>query len=940
MACCVFTAYIMSRIIKACELFDIRLLEIKYNDSDPEPSTPPSFQPYITQGRQVPIAALSADNTVHEGEESQSELLSTVRLLITGMTCSACVSTLSHALTSVPAVIRTNVSLPLSRATVIYNTATTSIQDLILAIEGAGYEAEVLGQHNRGSAAQNLKLVRREEELQALKKAFNGAATWATAISVIEWMRKVSITTKLGSILDPYLRFLNLAIGCYIQLSHADWIHRNAWARCFSRRRIQLPSLSMDTLLSLSILLSIFLSFFNIALHGLCDVRTRTYFSSASFLAAVISGGRYLDVSLRRQGAAGLARLFRLQHEVESETVMVEGRLEERDDRSIKDDAAILTPVPTTLLAPLDIYHVAPHSLIPCDSYVVRGFSLVDEASMTGESLPARKTVGDFLMSGTRNLSAGLVAIVLKDQAQSSLESLVESVEAATEMKYNSTQRGESPDEQPGRAMEDIITEYFVASILMLTSIWFIWTFGLSADSIPITDRLNIASERAMAILASACPCAIGLATPSAVMAGIDAAYACGILLPGGVDAFKRLSRLTHVVMDKTGTLTEGKLQISDEFFAEPFKGDPTKKELCYQLLSAAEREVSQTHPVARAVFQWCVKQVLAASRLEEGRELLTEPGAAAVRNVSSVTGKGVHAEVQGKAKVWYAVHIGSERFLSENDISIAPAASAELGKVKGTTEVHFAIDGKYAGSFTLQDSIRPGAPDVIESLKSLGLKMTMLTGDSEAEAHRVSSQLQIPVLAAKSLPHEKRDLVVSLQSPPVPQSFPSENMAELKLGVNDGFSMRRLFSSTLQQLFSRKDDRNVVAMLGDGLNDAPAQAAADVGILFSLSPLSGRLSDSAPSLALRRCAADVVIMTPDLAALPKLITIATKTMAQARWNMYWAVLYNAFAIALAMGASDLMGFGPIDASTAGTMMAFSSITVLGMSLDLRRRLQ
>ncbi|OQV05140.1 hypothetical protein CLAIMM_09926 [Cladophialophora immunda] len=898
----------MSRIIKACELFDIRLLEIKYNDSDPDPYSPPSFQAYTRPGKQVPEVAPSTDNTVNQEKGSQPESLSTVRFLITGMTCSACVSTLSHALTSVPGAIRTNVSLPLSRATVIYNPTTTSTDDLIFAIEGAGYDAEVLGQHNHGSAAQNLKLVRREEELQALKGAFNGAAKWATVITVIEWTRKVFVTTQLKSALDPTLCLLILAVGCYVQLSHARWIHQNAWASCFSRQRVRLPSLSMDTLLSLSLLLSIFLSFFNIALHGLSDVQTRTYFSSASFLAVVISGGRYLDVTLRRQGAAGLARLFRLQHEVELETVMMEGRLQDCDNRPDDGSEVILTPIPTNLLAPLDTYHIFPQSLIPCDSYVVRGASLVDEASMTGESLPCRKAVGDFLMSGTRNLSTELVAVVLKDQAESSLERLVESVEAATEVKYGPAQKGASSDDKPGRAIEDVITEYFVAVILVLTSIGFILTFVRSADSLPITDRLNLASERAMAILASACPCAMGLATPSAVMAGIDAAYACGILLPGGADAFSKLSRLSHIVMDKTGTLTEGKLQISDESFAEPFRADFRRRELCYSLLSAAERDVSQTHPVARAVFQWCVKQLRAASLLEGSRSLMTEPGAASVRNVSSVTGKGVYAEVQGQANVWYTVHVGSERFLSENGIAIAAAPTDRLRNVTGTTEAHFAIDGKYAGSFTLQDSIRRGASSVVESLKSLGLELTMLTGDAESEANRVSSQLQIPVLAAKSLPHEKKDLVVSLQSQ---RSSPTKNGA-----------------------------RNVVAMLGDGLNDAPAQAAADVGILFSLSPLSSRPSDAASSLAVGTCAADVIIMTPDLAALPKLITIATKTMAQARWNMCWAVLYNAVALALAMGASELMGFGTVDASTAGTMMAFSSITVLGMSLDLRRRLQ
>ncbi|KIW97350.1 uncharacterized protein Z519_02742 [Cladophialophora bantiana CBS 173.52] len=940
MACCVFTAYFMSRIIKACELLDIRLLEIKYNDSDPDSYSTPGLHPYIGPGTKVREPAANIDNTVNRRNASQSEPLSTVRILITGMTCAACVSTLTHALTSVPSVVRTNVSLPLSRATVIYNATHTSTEDVISAIEDVGYGAEVVGQGNRRSAAQNLQLIQREEELQALKKAFNGAAKWATTITVIEWVRRTS-TTQPGNILDSILSLMSLVIGCYVQVSYAKWVHHNAWASCFSRKLMQFPSLSMDTLLSLSLLLSMFLSFFNIALHGLSDLRTRTYFSSASFLTVVISGGRYLDVTLRSQGATGLARLFRLQHEMELETVMVEGRLQKQETGSDEGDEAVLTAVPTTLLAPLDKFHISPQSLIPCDSYVVRGTSLVDESNMTGESIPSRKTVGDFLMSGTRNLSAGLVAIVLQEQNESSLEKLVESVETATEFKYDPIQTGASSDDKPRRAIEDIITKYFVSTILVLTLFRFIFTFVLSADSSPMPDRLNAASERAMAILAAACPCAIGLATPSAVMAGIDAAYASGILLPGGADAFKKLSRLTHMVLDKTGTLTEGKLQISDAFFVEPFRSDERKRELCYSLLSAAERDASQTHPVARAVFQWCVRQLQATSQPRESRGVMTEPGAALVRNISSVTGKGVCAEVQGPGKIWYTAHIGSDRFLSDHDISLTPAAIVELGTVRGTTAVHFALDGKYAGTFMLQDTIRSNAPGVIDSLKSLGLRLTMLTGDSEAEAHRVSSQLQIPVLAAKSLPHEKRDLVVSLQSQHLSPSGSHGKTAQLMSDMRQGFGILEVLSSIPRRLFSgNKGDRNIVAMLGDGLNDAPAQAAADVGILFSLSPLSACHSASTSSLALGICAAEVIVTTPDLAALPKLITIATKTMAQARWNMHWAVLYNAFAIALAMGAGELMGFKSVDASTAGTMMAFSSITVLGTSLHLRRRFQ
>ncbi|KIX09905.1 uncharacterized protein Z518_00986 [Rhinocladiella mackenziei CBS 650.93] len=895
MACCIFTAYFMSRIIKACELFDIRLLDIKYNDFDPDAEFTPGFESRTSLGHPRYNSRHKTNDVNNEPRDPKSEPLTTTRLFIKGMTCSACVSTLTHALTSHPSVIRINISLVLSRATIIYNSHGTSIHDLISLVEDAGYGAEVLGQGNNGSAADNLRLVRRDEELQELKKAFNGAAKWATCITMVEWVRKMNINTAIAPILDPIALLFALVIACYDQLFHARWIHRNAWAACYSKRGLQLPTLSMDTLLSLSLLLSIVLSLFNIALYGLLDPQRKTYFLSTSFLTVVISGGRYLDVTLKRQGAAGFGRLLGLQMDMEWGTFLVEGRIRKNGDDAEVDGSVesglvsdlppaasrsnLLEPqttsIPASLLAPIDVYRIPPQSLIPCDSYVIRGASLVDESNMTGESIACRKSVGDFLMSGTRNLSDGLVAVVLKGQTESSLERVVESIQASTELKYESAQN--STDDSPDKSLVDIMTRYFVSAVLILTSLCFTFTLFTSTTSISRIDRLNMSCERAMAILAAACPCALGLANPSAIMAGIDACYAHGVLVPGGSMALKKVARLTHIVLDKTGTLTDGRLQISDVVFAQPFYSDPQKRELLYSLLCAAERDEAQTHPVGRAVFQWCLRQLqLQTHARHDGQTkppMANESGTASTRNISAAPGKGISCEVHDVNNIWYTVHIGSERFLTEYDINIPPSAQDT------TTIVHFSLDHKYAGTFTLQDKIRSSAPSVIESLKSLGLSLTMLTGDSEIEAHRVSSELAIPVLAAKSLPHEKRTLVESLQT----------------------------------QSDSRT--KNIVAMLGDGLNDAPAQAAADVGILFSLSPLSRpRSPTTTRTVALGTSAADVILMTPDLASLPKLIQIARKTVQQAQWNIWWAVVYNAVAVSLAMGAGEWIGLGSIDA--------------------------
>lgn len=881
----------MSKIISACELFDVRLLDIKYNDADSEANYPARDLMYPYPANFSNTAGAS-DPTRPNPRAPTDTPIQTIRLLVAGMTCAACVATLTTKLTAHKGAIRISISLPLSKATIVFDSTQTSIEDLVSSVEDVGYGAEVLGHGGHGTATQNMRMLQREDELRELRQSFNGAAKWATTITIIDWLHRcIPSHSKLGTTLASFLHFITLVIACYLQTRYAKWIHRNAWAACFTRTRWRLPTLSMDTLLSLSLLLSVALSFFNITLHGLSPRHAKTYFSSASFLTVVVSGGRYLDVTLKRQGTAGFARLFGMQRELELGTVMVEGpwiRAQGSETLDHHSSKHCLTPLPTTLLAPLDTYHVPPQSLIPCDSYVVRGTSIVDESSMTGESVPVRKTVGDFLTSGTRNLSRGVVAVVLKAQSDSSLEKLVESIEQATEIKYEARETTSLDPRQTKGLLVDLMTAYFVPAVLIISSIGFLISFYASYKGLPISDRINLACERAMAILAAACPCAIGLANPSAIMAGIDASYVHGILLPGGAQALENISKLTHLVLDKTGTLTEGKLQISEESLIEPFRTDSRRRELMYSLLCAAERDEAQTHPVARAVFQYCLRQLQPDSNAAEDVPSLDyDHGTAPIREAVIVPGKGIACEVQAFNKLWYTVHIGSERFLLDSDIKLPSTLgdpidqkSSSLHQSNDTTAVYFAIGKLYVGTFTLRDAIRKSAPAVIQELKSNGIDLTMLTGDTAAEAYRVSKELGIPVLAAKSLPDEKRQLVEGLKSP-----MP--------------FQPKR--HSSLEQSAPSTPPRNIVAMLGDGLNDAPAQAVADVGILFGLSPLTRS------SRAIHTSATDVILLTPDLSVLPKLLNIAKQSVAQATWNTKWAVAYNIAAISAAMGAGEAL---------------------------------
>jgi Cu+-exporting ATPase len=245
----------------------------------------------------------------------------------------------------------------------------------------------------------------------------------------------------------------------------------------------------------------------------------------------VITTGRYLDMLLKKRSVANFTSLYRLRSEAALVNVRKHGGY-----------------VPAALLRMQEEIFLEPGSIIPCDSYVLEGLSTVDESTMTGESVPAPKSVGDTLIAGTRNLSASMIAVVYREQQDSSLEQLIESISLSTEQKLRSQESVET------------LTTHFVSIVLCLTAVGFCYALWYSSPALAVVERINVACERAMAILAAACPCAPGLAIPSATMAGIDAAWSRGILLVGGARTIEDVSQLTHLVMDKTGTLTEGRL--------------------------------------------------------------------------------------------------------------------------------------------------------------------------------------------------------------------------------------------------------------------------------------------------------------------------------------------------------------------------------------------
>ena len=533
----------------------------------------------------------------------------------------------------------------------------------------------------------------------------------------------------------------------------------------------------MDGLISLSLMPGLALSILQTLLHGL-DAEP-TYWSSGSMLTAVIIGGRYIDTLLKRQAAQSIAQLYDLQCEAASVKLYQPPAHQDPHSRIERLISKPHVRVPALALRPRDEICIDPGMIVPCDCYITVGASTLDQATVTGESLPVNKTVSDFLMSGTRNLAARLVAVVAKSQDESALEQLVASVASATEI-------------SSGTGATDVLNGRLVQLLMPMAIGCAFFSYSPMDRALPTSTKVIQAGERAMTILASACPCALGLAAPSAVMSGMSTAMCKGVLIRGGFDAIQKLALISHVVMDKTGTLTTGKLSVAASFV--------TIDSQTLMMIWAAERFDAVAHPVARTIFQWALQLLDEEQRRTQQRlqvtDLVSEPG----RGVSGTIETPALTNASSSS---VKIHIGTAAFFAGHNICIPMSTHvARPCSASSNITMHIALSRKYTATLQLTDTLRPSAPLITHALLTqLGLFVTMLTGDTAAEAARIAARLDnVPVLSSSAFPHEKSAFITALRTWPLCRG---------------------------------------VAMLGDGLNDTPALAAADVGILLAPGCLS-----------------------------------------------------------------------------------------------------
>ena len=739
----------------------------------------------------------------------------TLALTVEGMSCASCVGRVEGALQAVPGVSDASVNLATERASV---RGTADAAALIDAVAGAGYVArEVRG----GGGADHEAAARRDEETRRLRRDLAIAALLTAPVFVME----------MGGHLVPAMhRFVTTTIGTeaswLIQFALTTFVllgpGRRFYATGFPMLLKGAPD--MNSLVAVGTSAAWLYSVVATFAPGLLPAGTvNVYYEAAAVIVTLILLGRYLEARARGQTSEAIRRLLDLQPET----------------ARVRRDGTV-TEIASSDVAPGDIVEVRPGERVPVDGEVLEGESYVDESMISGEPVAVAKGVGSDVVGGTVNQTGAFAFRVTAAGTDTTLARIVRLVEDAQGAKL------------PIQAMVDRVTMWFVPAVMTLAALTFGVWFLFGPD-----PALTFALVNAVAVLIVACPCAMGLATPTSIMVGTGRGAERGVLFRKG-EALQVLEEVKVVAVDKTGTLTEGEPRLTDLVLAEGF--DRTEV-----LARMASVEAKSEHPLARAIVE---------AAEAEGLTL------GAVVGFDSVTGFGVTGEAGG-----VRVDIGADRLMARLGIDVERFAdtTARLAD-DGKSPLYAALDGRLAAVAAVADPIKATTPEAIRTLHELGLEVVMITGDNRRTAEAIARRLGIDTVVAEVLPDGKLETVRAL-----------------------------------------KARHGRLVFVGDGINDAPALAEADVGIAI------GTGTDVAIE------AADVVLMSDDLRGVTSAIALSTATIRNIRQNLFWAFAYNAALIPIAAGVLwPTFGIllSPVFAAGA---MALSSVFVLGNALRLRR---
>lgn len=734
---------------------------------------------------------------------------------IQGMTCAACANRVEKELKSTPGVTAAVVNLATQRASIEYDPAKIDTQTLLTAVEKAGYLGRL---ELEGEPAAE----RDEDDAKLHLAARRMWTAWAFTLPAAVWML-IAMTAgghdhAWPSVLSYNLGMLLLALPTLLWAG--GHVYQSAW------RAVRHGGANMDTLIAMGTLAAIstgVMVFF---------WPVENYTGVAGMIMAFHLTGRYIETKARGRASQSIKKLLELG--ARTATILMDGQEQE---------------VPIQQVRAGDVMVVRPGEKIPTDGIIVQGESAIDESMATGESLPVSKKPGDEVIGATVNQQGLLKIQATKIGKDTFLSQVVKLVEEAQGTKV------------PIQEFADRVTGFFVPAVLVIAAATFVaWMLfpgtiaaagSLLRDVLPWVDPelsgATLALFATIAVLVIACPCALGLATPTALMVGSGMGAEHGILIRNGA-AIQTMSNLDVVVFDKTGTITQGKPQVTDVIGAD-------QNEV---LRLAASVEQGSEHPLGRAMVLWAQ---------EKGLEL------AKPENFNSITGKGVGAEIDGSM-----VLVGSRRLMEESGIDVGDMET-EMSRLEGEGKTTMLVgsQGKVLGVVAVADTIKEDSVAAIEALRELGLKTAMITGDNRRTAQAIAAKVGITKVLAEVLPDGKVDEVKRLQ----------------EQGLR-------------------------VAMVGDGINDAPALTQADVGIAIG----------TGTDIAIE--AADITLVSGNLNSVVSAEKLSRATFRKIRQNLFWAFAYNTVAIPLAI-------LGLLHPIIAEIAMATSSITVVGNANLLRR---
>jgi len=749
-----------------------------------------------------------------------------------GMSCASCANSVEDAIRSVPGVSECSVNFGAEQATVTYDPKKTDLDAIQNAVDAAGYSAQPVQEQDLLTGDNDAeKATRLAEERDLTRKLWVGGI-----ISTLLIVGSLPIMTGLSLPFIPtwlHNSWFQLVLTVPVQFWCGRSFYINAW-KAFKRH-----AATMDTLVTIgtgaAYAYSVFATFFPrfFTAQGLMpDV----YYEAAAVIITLILLGRLFENRAKGQTSEAMRKLMGLQA---------------KTARVIRNGKEVDVPIAEVQLK--DIILVRPGEKIPVDGEVIEGASTIDEAMVTGESVPVKKQPGDEVIGATMNKTGSFKFRATRVGKDTFLAQIVKLVQQAQGSKA------------PIQRLADRVTGWFVPAVIAIAIATFIIWYN-------VMGNVTLALITTVGVLIIACPCALGLATPTSIMVGTGKGAENGILIKGA-DSLELAHKLQTIVLDKTGTLTQGKPTVTDFVTVN---GTANSNELKLLHLAAAVERNSE-HPLAEAVVQYAQSQEVQ----------LTE-----AQDFEAIAGSGVQGYVSNRL-----IQIGTQRWMTELGID-TQALQQHWDRLEylGKTVIWIAVDGKVQGIMGISDALKPSSANAVRTLQKLRLEVVMLTGDNRRSAEVIAREVGIKRVIAEVRPDQKAAVIQSLQTKQ---------------------------DSSIQNPKSKIQNR-IVAMVGDGINDAPALAQADVGIAI------GTGTDVAIA------ASDITLISGDLQGIVTAIQLSRATMRNIRQNLFFAFIYNVAGIPIAAGVLFPVFGWLLSPIIAGAAMAFSSVSVVTNALRLR----